>query len=403
LTPLASAGTDATMPLEPQHPSIRRFLDALSEHPRPPVLANQVRAWAATDRVERLVELALTLEEYGPAFDLAPERLEWAVDTIERTLALTPGPAQAEAAVQLVGRPRQHSLASERDATAHAGRLAAMLAAAQPARVLEALFQHHEQDSPVPEVLACLLHEALLRRAVGEVSRSMNKLAARLFTHEHPLGALSLRLSPLETEAWRWMRNYAEDGTHSAALPFGPWYIAPWNGEPARIEPPTLLEDPARTARLGAATEAWLTGSNGKHETLLFTLAAPLDESAWSPALLSSLPLASLQGARSMGARPASAAEVWELLFAAAVQGGTYGLDRGHAYARRDAWRALGALCGAPADTTLERIASLAEACSWLLFDADNDWFYAVAWDFGIAALAPDRQSVAVLAATDTD
>ena len=36
-------------------------------------------------------------------------------------------------------------------------------------------------------------------------------------------------------------------------------------------------------------------------------------------------------------------------------------------------------------------------------FDADTPWFYNVITDFGLAALRPDRASIAILAGSDTD
>ena len=47
--------------------------------------------------------------------------------------------------------------------------------------------------------------------------------------------------------------------------------------------------------------------------------------------------------------------------------------------------------------------ARAAEACTWFSFHAVGDWFYDVAWDFGLIAVRPGGNTLAVLAATDTD
>ena len=53
--------------------------------------------------------------------------------------------------------------------------------------------------------------------------------------------------------------------------------------------------------------------------------------------------------------------------------------------------------------TSEDDVAARAGECAWLTFDADTEWFHAVVWDLGIAALRPDGRTVAVLAGTDTD
>ncbi|WP_433527478.1 DUF6183 family protein [Nocardia pseudovaccinii] len=49
---------------------------------------------------------------------------------------------------------------------------------------------------------------------------------------------------------------------------------------------------------------------------------------------------------------------------------------------------------------TVERQAN---CCEWYSFETDTRWFEQVAWDIAVLALAPDRISSAILAATDTD
>jgi hypothetical protein len=52
---------------------------------------------------------------------------------------------------------------------------------------------------------------------------------------------------------------------------------------------------------------------------------------------------------------------------------------------------------------SLADLSELATRSIWLEFSAGSRWFAQVAWDFGIAAIRPDRRSIAALAATDED
>jgi hypothetical protein len=91
------------------------------------------------------------------------------------------------------------------------------------------------------------------------------------------------------------------------------------------------------------------------------------------------------------------------LLFAAAANGGAYNRGLGGAYGRLAAWASAAALAGAPPGVAVAELAGLVERCEWLSFLSDSDWFEKVAWDLGLVAIRPDRMSLGVLAATDTD
>jgi hypothetical protein len=47
-------------------------------------------------------------------------------------------------------------------------------------------------------------------------------------------------------------------------------------------------------------------------------------------------------------------------------------------------------------------VAAVARGCTFWDISLSTSWFYAVAWDLGLAVLRPDGASLAVLAATDT-
>ncbi|MFD5559857.1 DUF6183 family protein [Kitasatospora griseola] len=85
-------------------------------------------------------------------------------------------------------------------------------------------------------------------------------------------------------------------------------------------------------------------------------------------------------------------------MFAAASTGGAYNHGVQGAYGRLAAWQSPAAL----ADAGLPTAEARATACHWFTFDAPAPWFDRIVWDFGPAALTPDRRRLAVLAATDT-
>lgn len=73
------------------------------------------------------------------------------------------------------------------------------------------------------------------------------------------------------------------------------------------------------------------------------------------------------------------------------------------AYGRLGAWQSMAGLSGSSTGAPAAEVERRAQACDWLSFNANTNWFDQVAWDFGLAAIWPGRRSLAVLAATDTD
>ena len=89
-------------------------------------------------------------------------------------------------------------------------------------------------------------------------------------------------------------------------------------------------------------------------------------------------------------------------LFGAAHGGGAYGRREWGAYARLHAWQSLGALAGCAPTASAEAVAAEALRCEWFEFGG-TDWFAHIAGDLGLMCVRPDRLSVALLAASDSD
>jgi hypothetical protein len=210
----------------------------------------------------------------------------------------------------------------------------------------------------------------------------------------------------VERELDSWLPRY-RPGSSSREIPFEtgrerpiPLPLDPLENSIAVQE----VTEPATAARIAAAVANWREQSNGDIETRVFRLDPQLTEEGLSAGLLCSLGLGCLRGtpAANIHAGRIPACEVLMLLFCAASNGGAYNRGLGGAYGRFAAWQSLAALAGASANAPIEDVASLAEECTWVAFDAP-DWFARVAWDLALLAVRSDRQSLAVLAATDYD
>jgi Family of unknown function (DUF6183) len=149
----------------------------------------------------------------------------------------------------------------------------------------------------------------------------------------------------------------------------------------------------------------WAEESNGRVEARVFGLTEPLDADA-VPSALRSVGLECLDGIGSktrFSVSPCPPSWAWKLLFAAASLGGAYSHGSYGAYGRLAAWQSLTSLSGAVRGADAGEVSTQVHDCTWYTFAADTAWFNGVVWDIGLAALAPDRRRLAVLAATDTD
>jgi hypothetical protein len=339
-----------------------------------------VRRAATEGRSAELYDLGLRLHAH-PADTWAVSHL---LDYVRQALALTPAGDNAATAVRLL------RATSPKPGTVRA--IAARLAAAQPLEAVLPLLVAEDAEEPA----ACLTHELVLRHpGVGE-AEEVRERHRRMAAAGHPLAALPVRL--LEIEHDLPLPNYGLDGW-SYGLPFGPHS----DRAPRRRAPVSRAEElttPADAELIASAVANWTTESNGRIEARVFRLPEP---ATLDGDLLDALGLQALDGEGGIAARQAAPADVMRILFAAASVGGAYGGGQGGAYGRLLAWRSLAGLTGAPAADEVDDVAARAGECAWLTFDADTEWFHAVVWDLGIAALRPDGRTVAVLAGTDTD
>ena len=181
------------------------------------------------------------------------------------------------------------------------------------------------------------------------------------------------------------------DDDHNVGGPARPPRRRPWSPQPEDRDRSDLL--------LAPFAEFW------KKEFRTVRFDAPLAVDDVADALLS-VDLEALAGVEhgpKLWCEEVPAHDVWEQMFAAAANGSAYGSGRGGGPGRLVAARAMAALMDLRAGTAFIDLPVAAAEHTWYRFDAQSDWYEQVAWDSGIACLAPDRRQLAVVAASDTD
>ncbi|MFI8350564.1 DUF6183 family protein [Streptomyces sp. NPDC085596] len=362
-----------------------------------PSLKDVTGVWAVAD--ERLArgdaafpaDLGIALARtYGSSRQVWQYRSVF--DHLLRLLATTPGPDHAVQALRLV-------CSAEVAGTGLDRYTASLLASSHEAADLTVAFTGRASE----ELRACLVHELVLRGVVVEETPGIAEWATSPHWSHHPLGRLPLRLSDVESCAD--LPSYHAHGS-SHSMPYGPLESRELTViADAPVPPVEETTTWSAAAAMAKAVANWAEESNGRIEARLFDFAAPLDAGSVPNALLA-LGLECLRGAgktTDLSVAVRAPAQVWRVLFAAASTGGAYNSGSYGAYGRLAAWQSMAALAGSPEGATAGEAEARVRDCTWHVFGADTKWFEQVAWDIGLAALAPGHRHLAVLAATDTD
>jgi hypothetical protein len=251
-------------------------------------------------------------------------------------------------------------------------------------------------DDVATEALACWIQELVVRGVEVDRRAEVVELWSTLRALEHPLSDLPLARMEAEVSLPQVLPVLGLRGS-SAALPFGPLRddAGPLLGVAVSVRE---LEP---TAAAAAVVLNWVQESIGKFEVCLLDVEGL--PSRLQPGVLAQLPLDCLAGASAIRCRDITANECAAILFAAAASGGAHNSGRRAAYGRLDLWTSLAALSGVELPSSVADVEQVASACSFHQFSAASAWFHRVAWDLGIACLRPDRRTLSILAATDTD
>jgi uncharacterized protein DUF6183 len=254
-------------------------------------------------------------------------------------------------------------------------------------------------DRELRELAACWVQEALLRGADVASRPSVRALWAKLQEEEHPLACLPLTLTDVERSVHDALPVFGSAAGSAWSCPAHPSTRIPAVAATGLVVREIAISA-ERSSELRAAVAGWSEHSNGAIEAHEFTLAPPA--SRLDAAVLFALGLSCLAGEPSVAIQSIDPSVAVEALLRAATNGGAYGGALCGAYGRLAAWRSLSALAGVPSRASVDRAAAAARECEWLSFFSEG-WFEDVAWDLGLVALRPDRTTIAVLAATDTD
>ncbi|KPI15666.1 hypothetical protein OK074_2111 [Actinobacteria bacterium OK074] len=320
------------------------------------------------------------------------------LDTAIRLLALGPNPHGVEQLLRLVD-------GEDRSARRRARYVASLIASAQDVQGLLPLFRGTGPGAGASDELrACTVHELLLRGFDLSDLPEVLAWASSPGMSQHPLAWLPLRCTEWENGAE--LPSYSVHGS-TAPIPFGP--VAKTVRLPlrsravGRFTAREVTENDRES--VSAAVSNWAEESNGRVEARSFASEGPLEEPD-VPAALLGLGLDCLAGYDRRSDFTVSRVDIgqaWWVLFAAASTGGAYNHGLYGAYGRLSAWRSLGGLAGVAEGAGAEELGARVATCSWYSFGASTPWYFQVAWDIGLAALDPDRTTLTVLAATDTD
>lgn len=383
---------------------IDELIDQLSQEDGLTRACQRAEEWAAGGKVGALLTLATALEERCDAKQLAV--FESVTDHVEDQVALSKGTEAVDAVLALARGDRTKTVLIPRPRAMRLRAFASRLGYGQEAETFLATLDRAGEKPEHQEILACWLHEVVLRGASIANDPRARRFHERLASTKHPLGSMPIALLGVENEAPSYMPLYGEKGLGGAiaALERGPMSAKtvppPADGAVAKA---TKLDDAKLVDRLATAVRPWSDASNGKIEAKLFALEPPVDVGAVGSWLLRMLPLESTAGQARLDVQRTPADTVFGALFSAASNGGAYSAGLGGAYGRLAAWTSLAALVGAAEDATVEQIDEAASRCTFLTFRAPGPWFHDVAWDLGALCLRADGKSVAVLAATDKD
>ncbi len=291
------------------------------------------------------------------------------------------------------GLPTQETHPQPRTSGARRARfLASLMAQEQMPRDCFELSDWAGDDVARRELIACLVGEFVVRKR--EIEPHLNS-QTRAIMEEHPLGHLPLRLLESEANFPFLLPRYNVGST-------GRGHASPCAaGETGVGQTRELQASEFDFAAMESAVRNWREESNGRTQGGVWRWECPLDAADFGTQLLGASGLEATAGL--LGARRVPFESALDVLWSAANAGGAYNSGEWGAWGRWQTWRSVGELAGAPEPNSIEETDEAAQKCVWLDFAGQSSWFDNVAWDVGLACLRPDGQSMALLAATDTD
>lgn len=364
---------------------------------------------AQAGRAEALYKIGMAL--LNITWRTTTEKRDYAksyIGELEFVMGLTPNPALAEAllrfsvtrseAVRVGAESRSWSTTSEDVNSFNAS----LLACGQQRAVLLDTIAHYIDDERYLEILSFLLQELIIRGARGADNPALQRLHAKMQEQKLPLAWLPLELSTIESDIVLHEFVLHPDGGYGGGK--GTFFLNDIKtysqniGTEQEQDTTTYTFTEINTEpAIHAAVFDW------EAECRVFSVQPPLALGMISPQLLLSLQLECLEGAEE--------AQVWvqeitpqgafECLYRAAAFGGAYSWGQKGARGRLEAWYSLTGLVGAPKGASFEDVLERVRRSRWFFF-LGGPWFKGI-WELGLLAIRPERDTLAVLAATDTD
>ncbi|MFJ3236022.1 DUF6183 family protein [Streptomyces sp. NPDC086787] len=369
-------------------------------------LDQEIRQRVSSGDCEWVTLLGAELERRAACDGGDPSAHVLLLDRLQTALASTAGPQSLRALVCL-----PNSLQTGESVRIKAERRLAQMVARghRPADIVSVVYGEELDTAASDEFRACLLQELVLEGVVVPEYPPLRSFGEVLVSEGHPLAHLPLHLLPTERgllkpahvqHGWTWALPPAtvEKQSDQPELHVS----AEMRRRSVEVDPVEVTV-PEAAESMGAAVRHWCEQSNGSVAAQEFWSASPVPPSDFA-AVFEQLSLAAwpVEGGRAR-LHPATPDRVLRVLLTAAVRSPAYGSGMYGAYGRLAAWRSLGGLVGAAPDASIDHTAALVEQAHWFIADPSSDWFHQVAWDLAVAALRPDGQEIAVLAATDID
>lgn len=283
-------------------------------------------------------------------------------------------------------------------------RQASMIASMHTPEITKEVILRHVADRKFLKVIIPLIQESVARGACYDDVEPISTFWKALSEHAEPLAWLPLHRVDIERSAT--FRRYRGDAS-AIHLP-----SSNVTGELENLNSGSLTGKPFKTVQLtfdqvaaARCVRKWEEHSNGKFEAKLFQTTSPVSVADISAKHLLNLQLECLVGAKQRDVKVdiVTPERLFAILVSAASNGGAYPSGVEGAYGRLAAWKSLAAIVGIANNASFDEVSSAVKQSGWCSFEASTEWFYNVAWDFGIVCVRPDKRHIAVLAATDED
>lgn len=365
-----------------------------------PQNSNEIRektlTWAEDGKLDVVYELALQLLELINTRTNLIKEVDKSLNHIQEVLSLTKGKPYLEIALKL----------STKQTDKHRRKVACQLAQAQDKELLLEVINHHKKENEYKDISALIIHEMVVRRIELNIADELHWLSSWMDEIEHPLRRLPLVSFDWEREMSMYLPRFGI-GRAMAPMPFGPRHKGGWldkENEPnSKIQNFREITNSESHDAMLSAFQTWFHDSNGKAEAHIFALET-LNENWLSKKQFLNYKLECTVGQTNDDIifLESNSAQVFNILFSAACNGGAYGSGMYGAYGRLNAWKSLAGLLGIESNFSSKELDYCVQQSNWALFETRN-WFYRIAWDVGIMVLHPEQKKLSIVAVTDTN